>query len=209
MKNPTERLSQSCKLCANTFEGEVISSHTSMMRALASWKSSVSRADVRVVYLKNSSHAALREMAVSLHLPPPEGHINQGCRVSRLVDRAQSASMEDMGPCYQPWETFSRMHMDILEQGTFLSRKGCCMFQIYKSRRILRKCHRCILYIDKLAGFRCWGSGLAYSQPCLLHTLQEAQPRRIHPPSITQVLAIRFCRSGSWELAFQAEQQQP
>ena len=41
---------------------------TSMMRALASWKSSVSRADVRVVYLKKSSQAALREMAVSLHL---------------------------------------------------------------------------------------------------------------------------------------------
>ncbi len=39
-----------------------------MMRALRVSMSSVSRADVRVVYRRKSSQLALSEMAVSLHL---------------------------------------------------------------------------------------------------------------------------------------------
>lgn len=39
-----------------------------MRRFLACWKSSISRAEVRVVYRRNSSQPALSDMAVGLHL---------------------------------------------------------------------------------------------------------------------------------------------
>lgn len=42
--------------------------HTSMIRALAVSKFSISSAEVRVMYRKNSWQPAFSEMAVSLHL---------------------------------------------------------------------------------------------------------------------------------------------